>query len=420
MSVNAQALFVMLLMEDRMKKINIKRQGALLYLYEAVISFRMVDAVWVIFLLGRGYSLVQVGIAEGVFHITSMLFEIPTGMIADLFGRKRTMVLAGIAGMCSGIFMGLDQWQGFIYCGMMFSAMSYNLASGTQEALMYDSLVSVGQEKDYRRMRSYISILGRVARSLACALSPVAIAIGYRGTYAVSAALCLSAALFMVGVQEPVVTEEQRRRSQYHLGELGMRMKNHIRTTLEFMREHPRTMCKLFADASVACPCYLILMYLQEHLVNCGWKESLIGIPVLFISLAGAAGAALASKNKMSVRRSVILCAVLGGIGTCLAGSSGLLLILFGSCAAQLCEGFCEVMVSENVNRTFTSDQRATLISVDSMLYSVLMVVASPLTGFLGSRFGVAVIFYVLGGLLIAGTFVMYAVLGRAGIKDKK
>ena len=75
---------------------NIKKQTVRMYLYEAALAFRMVDAVWVIFLLERGFSLAQVGVAEGIFHITSMIFEVPSGMAADLFGRKRTLVLSGI------------------------------------------------------------------------------------------------------------------------------------------------------------------------------------------------------------------------------------------------------------------------------------------------------------------------------------
>ena len=95
---------------------NIKRQTRLLYMYEAFCSFRMVDVVWVIFLLGRGFSLAQVGLAEGVFHVTSMIFEIPSGMAADLFGRKRTLLLSGIAGMCSGVlWRWTDGAAGFIW-----------------------------------------------------------------------------------------------------------------------------------------------------------------------------------------------------------------------------------------------------------------------------------------------------------------
>ncbi len=36
----------------------------------------------------------QVGVAEGIFHITSMICEVPSGMAADLFGRKKTYLLS--------------------------------------------------------------------------------------------------------------------------------------------------------------------------------------------------------------------------------------------------------------------------------------------------------------------------------------
>ena len=52
----------------------------------------------------RGFSIAQVGIAEGVFHVVSMCCEIPSGMVADLIGRKRTLVLSGLvsaAGSCA-------------------------------------------------------------------------------------------------------------------------------------------------------------------------------------------------------------------------------------------------------------------------------------------------------------------------------
>ena len=38
---------------------NIKKQTVRMYLYEAALAFRMVDAVWVIFLLERGFTLAQ-------------------------------------------------------------------------------------------------------------------------------------------------------------------------------------------------------------------------------------------------------------------------------------------------------------------------------------------------------------------------
>ena len=157
---------------------NIKKQTVRMYLYEAALAFRMVDAVWVIFLLERGFTLAQAGIAEGVFHITSMIFEVPSGMAADLFGRKRTLIMSGVVGICGAVLMTLNGWSGFVYCGMIFSALSLNLASGTEEALVYDSLLEAGEEKRYKKIWANISLIARIASALACAASPLAICSG--------------------------------------------------------------------------------------------------------------------------------------------------------------------------------------------------------------------------------------------------
>ena len=77
-----------------------------------------------------------------------------------------------------------------------------------------------------------------------------------------------------------------------------------------------------------------------------------------------------------------------------------------GAVIGRICLGFTELCVSERVNEEFSSDQRATLISVDAMLYSVLMVIASPITGYLGNRYGMKILFLVLGGILATMTIV--------------
>ena len=428
---------------------NIKKQTFLLYLYELLISFRLVDVVWVLFLLDRGYSLAQVGIAEGVFHITSMLFEVPSGMFADLFGRRKTLLLSGTAGILSSFFMALDGWSGWIYFGMICSALAFNLASGTQEAIVYDSLLEGKCENRYKKVWANMSVIGRVAQAAACAASPIAIAMGYRYTYLVMGILGCGTVLSSAGMKEPVLNPEkcpESLRSRETEGDaigkttgrvagkisradhrdirvndlwdIIKKVRQHIIDTAIFIREHPRTMCKLLADAAVACPCYLLMMYLQNHLVECGWPKAWIGMPILLIPLAGAIGAWIAAKNKSSLFRAMLVCGIAGGIGTCLAGSKILLVTLSGACIARMCEGFSEIIVSENTNREFTSEQRATLVSIDSMFYSVLMVVASPLTGVIGNQYSTSAVFFVLGGTLLGATVLLGLVFGRNGKKN--
>ncbi len=70
---------------------NIKKQVSRLYL-SSVLGNLFVAGAWVAILSARGYSLVEIGIAETVFHITSLIFEIPSGVLADVFGRKKSLL----------------------------------------------------------------------------------------------------------------------------------------------------------------------------------------------------------------------------------------------------------------------------------------------------------------------------------------
>ena len=57
---------------------------------------RFTDAVWVALPAARGFSLLEIGLAKSIYYTVSLLAEIPSGMAADLFGRKRALVLGGV------------------------------------------------------------------------------------------------------------------------------------------------------------------------------------------------------------------------------------------------------------------------------------------------------------------------------------
>ena len=88
---------------------NIKKQLKTLNAFGFSACLRIPDAVWVVLLVARGYSLWQVGLAEGIFHIVSILGEIPSGMAADLMGRRRSLMAAGLCGVISALLMAFSR-----------------------------------------------------------------------------------------------------------------------------------------------------------------------------------------------------------------------------------------------------------------------------------------------------------------------
>lgn len=124
------------------------------YVFCFIRNFNLTDAVWLLYLAYRGTSLWQIGILEGIFHISGLLFEVPSGAAADLLGRRNVMALGRLCAAASSLFMIFS--NGFVgfAIGMVLAALSYNLNSGTEEALLYDSSKMAGEEKNYIKINS--------------------------------------------------------------------------------------------------------------------------------------------------------------------------------------------------------------------------------------------------------------------------
>lgn len=380
---------------------NIKKQLVKLYLYEIFISLRITDAVWVIFLLSRGFSLAQVGIAEGVFHITGFLCEIPTGMAADLLGRKYTLAFSGVCGAISAVLMACSFGFVGVCLSMVFNALMYNLMSGTLEAVAYDSLVSVNKSEAYLRVSAWMGGLSRTIAALGCLAGGVAALLGYFKAYMVSAVISAAVVVLALSLTEPLVTRAQQQRAAHPFAGLGQRLWKHIYDSFSFLAHNPRTACKILADAAVATPIYLTFMLLQQHLTANGLPALYLGAALLLIRMAGTGGVAIGARCKKRYFSIAVFCIIGAGFGTVLAGVRFWPLAVLGAVLAQLAEGLMQLRTEVSLNNDFPSDQRATLISVDSMVYSMLMIAASPVAGAVGDAFGTSAALYLLGGFLL-------------------
>lgn len=143
----------------------IQKQIRGLYLSSVLGSLSLTGA-WVAILAARGYSLVEIGFAETVFHLASILFEIPSGILADLYGRKRMLLVSSAARMMGNFVMIFSRNFSIICLSMVFNAMSYNFSSGSGDALAYDSLKSARRESYFEKYASNQLIIYRLCGGL--------------------------------------------------------------------------------------------------------------------------------------------------------------------------------------------------------------------------------------------------------------
>lgn len=94
----------------------------------------IIGAVYVLYLLSKGLTIFQANMVSAVFNIASICFEIPSGAVCDIIGKRCTAIFAGFALLISMSCFLLGTNIGIIIVGQVLWGLSYALESGTIEA----------------------------------------------------------------------------------------------------------------------------------------------------------------------------------------------------------------------------------------------------------------------------------------------
>ena len=400
---------VLSMKSNKRSTLNIKRQLGCVYTADFFSGLRITDAVWVALLAARGFSLWEIGLAESVFHIVNLLCEVPSGMVADLLGRKKALVSGGVLAVTSNLLMAFAPNLFAICFAMALSALYSTLFSGTFTALVYDSLKAEDREDEYLQISANSSQISMLASALGSLASTVQRFLGFAGFYLLSALFEGVSTLACRWMNEPIVTAAQANRARQPLHDLPGQFIQLVQDSLHVLRTCPLAAKLIVSSAIISVPCYLTKMFLQQRLIELGWPTEALFLPLLLGGIACVLGTEAGRRVRFrSMRRFYAVCALLCGAGTLLVGTAPAWGGIFGM---MLVQGVLQVYLLHEIqqlNDAIPSDQRATLISVDSMAYSLLMIPASPFVGAVGDAFGQAGAgLALLGGLVAVSGLVL-------------
>jgi len=126
-----------------------------------------------LFFLQQGLSFTHIGFLIAFRELAVNLMEIPSGAIADLFGRRRSMIFAFIAYIVSFAIFGFSQDYGHFFIAMFFFSVGEAFRTGTHKAMIFTWLRIEGRldekTKVYGYTRSWSKIGSAVSTVLAVA-----------------------------------------------------------------------------------------------------------------------------------------------------------------------------------------------------------------------------------------------------------
>ncbi len=371
-------------MPKNKESFSLPHQKRTLVLLEWAVGFRPAGSVWVLLLALRGYSLVEIGLAEGLFHVVSLCCELPSGLLADVLGRKRTLVASQGMLLLSALFMVAFDSSWGVYLSLAASAMAFNLQSGTREAITYESMLQAGQESDYLKFSSLQNGIYRFSDGGAMLLAGATVLLGWRTAYLLDAGIALAGLAAVLCLTEPVCPEQERNTAS--LSGFPAAMRETVRGSWALLRTDGTAVRIMLVNALAGACATLTRFFLQQRVEEAVTVPALLGPALFVLGLGGGLAGLLTGRlDRMPYGKAVAL--TMAGVTVCALAACGsfLPILLASGLAAGLLDDSLQLISDKRLNDRFPSAQRATLVSVASMAFSVFMIPLSPLFGLLFS-----------------------------------
>ncbi|RDI26714.1 MFS transporter [Lentzea flaviverrucosa] len=231
-----------------------------------------------------GLSDASISVLLAIWSLTSVVFEVPSGALADRFSRRGCLVASGVLqafGYAAWVLF--PSFWGFA-AGFVLWGLGGTLQSGAFEALLYDGLAANGDEDRYGRLNARVDTIELIAQVPVAVIATALFSFGgYELAGWASVAMCLASSVIALRFPEPERDDED----DDELGYLAT-LKTGLRASVPIKRAVLAVALVYSIDAFEE---YFTLLA-QDWSVPTVWVPmATIGVPLM-----GAAGASLAGR----------------------------------------------------------------------------------------------------------------------------
>lgn len=367
-----------------------------------------------------GLSPLQLVLVGTTLEITAFLFEVPTGIVADVYSRRLSIVI-GYALMGLGFFVeGAIPAFGAILVAQVLWGIGYTFTSGAHQAWITDE---IGEEKVGRaflRASQIGSLMGIVGTLIAITLGSLQINLPIM----LGGALHIALALFLLFAMPETgftPTPREDRTTFQHMGYT-------FRSGLKLVRLRPTLLAILGIGFFFGLYSEGLDRLGTAHLLESFSLPDFAGLqPVAWMGILGmiggllSAGATQIMMKRLNLnsgaplaRTAFAFSGVLVGavLGFALAGSFALAVVM--NWLIHILRSLIGPIQSTWINQHIDSNVRATVISMSSQVDALGQIAGGPPVGLVGNTFGIRAAL-VASGLILSPVLPLYARLLRRG-----
>lgn len=370
--------------------------------------------IYVLFFQERGLTLGDIAIIFIAFRIGKLIFEIPTGVVADMYGRKFSTLI--------GVFLSYLVWiamafsSGFEAILVLYFLMGVftTLVTGAEEAWTYDWLKHNKSENLYTKFNSRVQIIAGAGYMIAPIIG------GLLATkIALGSIIMISGILGVVitGLRVPIKDEHFVRGPHVKYSDFWRTLNSGI----HFVRKTPLYLYLIIAATSTSILYAIWEVIEQPFLFSIGVSYEVIGLVISAMAVTTMIGPIISLKmeNKLSNIDNILVfgtISTLSFISVYFLRNESLNLLISVLLLGWLANNVIRPFFLTETNKLVPSKVRATVGSVRNMFYSTAHLIGFGLVGIISELFGVAapILILIPAGLYGTGFYLLY----RSKIKN--
>ena len=374
-----------------------------------ILSMSFFAAIFYLFLKEHGLGIPEINAIFFVGMITIFIFEIPTGVIADVFGRKVSYVCSCFLMTLSLLIYAVSDSFSVFLIAATFHGVSQTLSSGAFRAWLVDSLIHNGlpvpiktTSIDIKKKQIGYSV-GIIGALFGSFLADKNIALPWIASILVMFSAGIIAIIFM--------KEEYFHKKKLSLVEKVKSKRGMVRASIKYTRNNKAVkfllLMGLLQSFAIQAPLIQYQLFFEQFLPNKTALGFLWSAAAIFVVVGATLSARLLLKLENNHKKTLALSQIGIGLGILLLGILPFPFSLLAFLFWKLTVGIFEPINDEYLNQNIPSESRATLISFQAMAFSVSMGVGLIFSGLMSKYFSIPTMWVILGGVLIILTLLL-------------
>lgn len=357
----------------------------------------------IVFLFYREHGLgtSDLFILRAVYSLAIVILEVPSGYIGDVFGRKNSLIIGSVMGFL-GFFLYCfsDGFWSFLVCEVVLG-IGQSFISGSDSAMVYDTLLDAGRQKEYLKIEGRLISVGNFAEAAAAPIGVLLAVISLRTTYYCQALVAFAAIPAALLLYEPARKEMT--------GKPGFL---HIMTIFRYALVDNRELkWKIVFSSIMGVATLTMAWFVQPYFVFLSLPLAYYGIVIPLLNLTAGSVAMHAYKIEGLLgqnRTMVYIAAAIAGGYICLGSFYSLWPVLF---VFYLFRGLATPILRNYINESTPSEMRATVLSIRNLIIRLMFAGLGPVLGWQADRAGVPSALLAGGALFLVSGLLSVVVL---------